>query len=149
MSLRPESLENLVETIKRELGIQRDFTVQYADPDFGGEMITLTNVNELPDGCGSVQLVYMDTSFDELSLGTAGDSSLPSTSGESSHDTVSVSSTDDLESIEAKFRQGSWPSVFELPKFSPELDRVFEDGNAKYKSDEITYTDYNIESLGF
>ncbi|XP_071831808.1 uncharacterized protein [Apostichopus japonicus] len=131
---RPESVENLMETLKDKLSLEGSFTLQYADPDFGGEMVNLTNANDLPETCASVQVIYTEIAEDQCYQSSTPSLSSVGSFG-SSHDTMSVSSNDDIQSVEAKLRQGCWPEVFQVPKVGPELELVFEDGNRKYLSE--------------
>ncbi|XP_071814890.1 uncharacterized protein [Apostichopus japonicus] len=131
---RPDSVENLMETLKDKLSLEGSFTLQYADPDFGGEMVNLTNANDLPETCASVHVIYTEIAEDQCYRSSTPSLSSVGSFG-SSHDTMSVSSNDDIQSVEAKLRQGCWPEVFQVPKVGPELELVFEDGNRKYLSE--------------
>lgn len=36
---KPTSVEGLIDIVKRELTLESDFTIQFYDPDFGGELV--------------------------------------------------------------------------------------------------------------
>lgn len=131
---RPESVENLLNALKEKLSLQDSFTLQYADPDFEGEMVNLTSINDLPEKSASIKVMYSVLEYDQFNKSDT-PSLLSISSADSSHDTMSVSSNDEMQSLETKLRQGCWPEIFELPKFGPELELVLEDGNNKYLSD--------------
>lgn len=131
---RPTSVENLKEIIINKFDINYDFSLQYADSDFGGDMFSLTDINELPQDIATIKVVAVSHIPLDLSNVNYSDLSSASTDSvaDSSHDTISISSSDDLQSLETKLRQGSWPEVFQIPKLGPELELVFEAGNAKF-----------------
>ncbi|KAJ8035397.1 hypothetical protein HOLleu_22620 [Holothuria leucospilota] len=123
---RPTSVEKLKDIIINKFDINYDFSLQYADSDFGGDMFSLTDINDLPRDIATIKVVA--ASHIPLDLSNVNYSDLSSAStdsvADSSHDTISISSSDDLQSLETKL-QGSWPDVSQIPKLGPELELVF------------------------
>lgn len=48
LSQLPDSVDSLKAELKSKLEIQKDFLLQYEDPDFGNELCNVTDISELP-----------------------------------------------------------------------------------------------------
>ncbi|MGH0145677.1 UNVERIFIED_CONTAM: hypothetical protein FKN15_006047 [Acipenser sinensis] len=48
LDTRPESVDDLKIILKDKLKLDADFSLQYEDPDFDGELISLVDIDELP-----------------------------------------------------------------------------------------------------
>ena len=60
---KPKTLMDLHKTICDAFGIERDFCIQFMDPDFNNEFLNITSVQDIQDR-GTIKLVYMQNCLD-------------------------------------------------------------------------------------
>lgn len=108
---RPLSVEELKNTMQERFKprLDCDFTLQYEDPDFDGQLSVLVDIQELPEK-GTLKVMR----------------------SESAESTAS-SDTDILPHVPLNQRQKNWPDRFPLPSFSYEVVHVLEEGNAVFE----------------
>ncbi|XP_076844395.1 uncharacterized protein LOC143489331 [Brachyhypopomus gauderio] len=109
LATRPTSVEELI-TITREKfkpDLDFDFTLQYEDPDFGGQLCVLSDITELPQ---KAVLRILRSESDASLTGTSDTELLP----------------------HALARMQSWPDVFPVPLFSYDVEYCLEAGNTEY-----------------
>lgn len=108
LSSRPASVDELINIIKEQLGIDIDFTLQYEDPDFDGKLTSLADIEELPQKA----VVHISLSQDSSSL----------------------ASTEVLSDVSSPERLSRWPSgTFQVPTFAFDVELKLKDGNAEYE----------------
>ena len=113
LSSRPASVDALIRILKEELQLDLDFSLQYEDPDFGGDRTDLVQIDELPQKA-VVHLVLSNNDSYSLS------SSLPS--------------TDILSDVSTPERGQGWPTgPFPIPTFSFDVELVLSKANAEYE----------------
>ena len=109
---RPTSVEELMDVMKEKFRprLDGDFTLQYEDPDFGGQLTVLADIQELPEK-GTLRILRSES--DATSTGS--------------------SDTDILPHVPLTQRQKNWPDCFPLPTFSYEVQHVLEEGNGVFE----------------
>lgn len=138
----PESVDQLIEVLKERLQLERDFTLQFEDPDFGNSLCQLTTMSDLPEGRAVLHIMWPSTPSSPCNLS---DHSINGSI--SSLDTGSVHSEDfrpssSLQSPEqgsssdsgkSSLRQDiKWPSPFPIPKLSYDVELKLHKGNDVY-----------------
>ena len=118
MPTRPDTLEDLIGWLKRTLQTNYSFSVQYQDPDFNNELCNLTDLSELPEK-PTITIILMI----ELVSVTATAESISDTSSHADTDILSVSPLD---------RSHHWPEVFDIPRFSVDVEYRLRQGNLLY-----------------
>ncbi|XP_049428835.1 uncharacterized protein LOC125886568 isoform X3 [Epinephelus fuscoguttatus] len=110
---RPTSVDELIGILKDKVNPRLDFefTLQYEDPDFGGELCCLVDVEDLPEK-GTLRVVR----------------------SESDLSSCASSDTDILPHVPVSQRQKTWPDVFPVPTFSYEVEHVLQEGNSVFES---------------
>ncbi|XP_058264494.1 uncharacterized protein LOC131364978 [Hemibagrus wyckioides] len=110
-STRPTTVEELITAIREKFRpcLDFDFSLQYEDPDFGGQLCFLTDISELPEK--AVLKIHRSES-DASSAATSDTEILPHT----------------------LVRMQSWPDVFPVPRFSYDVEYRLEAGNAVYEN---------------
>ncbi|XP_059921953.1 uncharacterized protein LOC132468243 isoform X3 [Gadus macrocephalus] len=110
---RPTSVDELIGILKDKAKPRLDFefTLQYEDPDFGGELCCLVDVEDLPEK-GTLRVVRSES--DLSSCGS--------------------SDTDILPHVPVSQRQKTWPDVFPVPTFWYEVEHVLQEGNSVFES---------------
>ncbi|XP_034551799.1 uncharacterized protein LOC117821539 [Notolabrus celidotus] len=113
LSERPESVEELINILKEKVKQRLDFefTLQYEDPDFDGQLSCLVDINELPEK-GTLRVVRT----------------------ESDTSSCASSDTDILPHVPVSHRLKTWPDVFPVPTFSYEVEHVLAEGNDLFES---------------
>lgn len=108
LSERPESVEELMNILREKLKQRLDFefTLQYEDPDFDGQLSCLVDIKELPEK-GTLRVVR----------------------SESDTSSCASSDTDILPHVPVSHRLKTWPDVFPVPTFSYEVEWVLAEGN--------------------
>lgn len=111
LSTRPSTVEELITVIKEKFRprLDFDFSLQYEDPDFGGQLCFLTDISELPE---KAVLRVHRSETDVSSTATSETEILPNAPG----------------------RYQSWPDVFTVPQFSYDVEHTLEAGNAAYEN---------------
>lgn len=116
----PETLEEFFSLLKSKLGVEEDLIVQYEDRDFDNELCNLTNLSDLPEERATLKVTVKKAN--------------ESYHTDSTLDTASLdSSTGSLEDIST--RRQPWPKVFEIPRFSYDVELLLKSGNAAYQKD--------------
>lgn len=123
---RPNNLEELISELKKRLSLQYEFMLHYEDPDFNNAFCNLTDVTELPPR-PTVKIVLLENVMITLSLPSASSSAC-------NISTTSSSDTDILPRHEEHSRE-PWPSTFEVPYFSVDIEYRLRQGNLIYMRD--------------
>lgn len=105
----PESMEQLMDEVRKVCGLNGNFRLQYQDRDFGDALVNLTSTVELED-LATVKVIPLSDDFSqEITLTICDD--IVSTQ---SDDTELLSTP----SSSVSTRTQMWPHVFPIPKFS-------------------------------
>ena len=130
---RPDSIKELIQTLKLHFELEQDFRLQYQDADFGMEFVNLSVITEI-DNKATLKVVYLQNS-------SAEDSIMLQFLPVEQLDAASVSSveTDNTEpasstSSSPTARHWSWPSVFTIPYFGYESNLQLEKADAEYSA---------------
>lgn len=110
---RPNSVEELKMIMQEKFKprLDSDFSLQYEDPDFNGQLSVLVDIEELPE---KATLKVMRSESDESSTAS--------------------SDTDILPHVPLTRRQKKWPDAFTVPTFSYEVEHVLEEGNRVFET---------------
>ncbi|KAI4814508.1 hypothetical protein KUCAC02_003700 [Chaenocephalus aceratus] len=110
---RPESVEELINILREKVKPKLDFefTLQYEDPDFGGQLSCLLDIQELPEK-GTLKVVTSDSDISSCAS----------------------SDTDILPHVSVRERQKTWPDIFPVPTFSYEVEHVLGEGNSAFET---------------
>ena len=124
----PQSVEQLQNELREELGLKGDFSVQYEDPDFGNAQCNFMDVAELPAEKAVLHIIWNDDESQTLSRAST----------TSSPDTASVSSPASSHSsssiVRALLRSISErPSPFPIPSLSHDVELKLRKGNEEYE----------------
>lgn len=129
------SVDELKEILCEKLKIDQNFVIQYEDPDFGGQLCNLSNIEELPSDKVTLKIiweVFKTASVAELprneSTGSDTDFTL---------DTASISSNLSSPSS-SSVREERWPGVFQIPNFSYDVEFRLRKANEVYEKQNIT-----------
>lgn len=112
---KPGNLESLLELLKVKLALPYDFKLQFEDPLFNNALCNLTDVSELPDRA-TLKIISLE-SF----------SSSPSTS-----DTEILYTSEEKSQL---MRPDPWPSAFDIPDFSVDVNFRLRQGDLAYMKD--------------
>lgn len=109
---RPESVEELINIMREKAKPRLDFefTLQYDDPDFDGQLSCLVDIQELPEKA-----------------------TLKVVRSESDASSCASSDTDSLPHVPVSQRQKTWPDIFPVPTFSYDVEYELEKGNSAFK----------------
>lgn len=137
----PRTLTDLQSTICQAFGIERDFRIQFMDPDFNNEFMNITSMQDIQDR-STIKLVYManlDTSaslskqYPTCSL----DSSASPESIQRNSSLSSCSSNSDstiiLPQSDSELRSCAWPREFTIPRFSFNVEVQLQRGNETFR----------------
>lgn len=105
----PETMEQLMDEVRKVCGLRRNFRLQNQDRDFGNALINLTSTAELVDLATIKIIPITDDSIQEITL-TACDYVVSA----ESDDTIILSSP----SSSVSTRTQMWPSEILIPTFS-------------------------------
>ncbi|XP_051996463.1 uncharacterized protein LOC127653711 isoform X2 [Xyrauchen texanus] len=130
----PSSVDELKEILCDKLKIDQNFVIQYEDPDFGGQLCNLSNIEELPSDKVTLKIVW------EL-FKTASEAEPPRNKSTGSdidftQDTTSISSN--LSSPSSTVREERWPHVFLIPHFSYDVEFRLRKANEVYEKQKTT-----------
>ena len=64
---RPDSIKELIKTLKQNFGLDQVFRLQYQDADFGMEFVNLSVIAEI-DNKATLKVVYLQNSSAEESI---------------------------------------------------------------------------------
>lgn len=109
LASQPDSLNELMSTLKEKLHLKFDFSLLYEDPDFNNELYNLETIEDLPSRA-TVKVLRIQRDTD---LGLTG---------------VSASELQDA----PPERLGRWPEVFVIPTLSMEVEFALREGNCAY-----------------
>ncbi|XP_063077044.1 uncharacterized protein LOC134467049 [Engraulis encrasicolus] len=115
LNSRPKSVEELKIIMQYKFKPRldgSDFTIQYEDPDFDGQLSVLVDIDELPEK-GTLKVIRLE-SDDSSSCGS--------------------SDTDILPHVPFSQRQKNWPDVFPVPTFNHEVEHVLDQGNFVFQT---------------
>lgn len=135
-------LMDLHKTIREEFEIERDFRLQFMDPDLNNEFMNITSMQDIQDR-GTIKLVYMQNDLDTSrtsrlnSPSTPGSSGSPSSIG-TSHNVSSLSSSDSDSTIilshsDGELRAHAWPRDFIIPCFPYDVEMQLQRGNEIFR----------------
>ncbi|KAK0134008.1 hypothetical protein N1851_030444 [Merluccius polli] len=114
------SVDDLMVELKKQCGLQGNFTLQFMDFLFGNEFLNLTSISEVQDR-GTLKVIDM---------------SRPTTISSRVSDSLSLSGgsvdTDVLSSRESTCSRSSWPAVFHVPKFSYDTELKLQQASLAY-----------------
>ncbi|KAM9354214.1 uncharacterized protein KZ484_012402 [Pholidichthys leucotaenia] len=130
----PGSVNELVDEVQRQCGLDSDFRLQFMDALFGNEFMNLTSVDEMQNRSTIRVIPLTGASTPQSSTSAA---SLCSHVTEESTsvsdgcvDTDILSST---ESSESPSSRSFWPSIFHVPQFSYDAELKLKQGNVAYR----------------
>lgn len=134
----PATVQGLTDVIQETFHITESFTVMYQDVDFNNQFFTWTSIEEVHDKV-TMKLVMTEPVVLTLSPVDLSDieSPVPQSSDASSsgsQNTILLSPEDESGT---SFRSKPWPSKFEIPPFSYDVDLVLEAGNKDYEKEGI------------
>ncbi|KAF1387306.1 hypothetical protein PFLUV_G00104040 [Perca fluviatilis] len=118
---RPDTLDDLIGWLKGTLQANYSFTLQYQDPEFNNALCNLTNLSELPEK-PTIKIIPM------IELVPISGDTEPYSDTSSQADTEILSSS----SLDRSFQ---WPEVFDVPKFSVDVEYRLRQGNLLYLRD--------------
>ena len=121
MTKRPDTLEDLTCMLRDTLQANYTFMLQYQDPEFDNQLCNLTDLSELPEK-PTIKIIPVI----ELVPVTPQTDSCSDTGSQADTDILSSSSLD---------RSIQWPEVFEIPKFSVDVEYRLRQGNLLYLRD--------------
>uniref|UniRef100_A0A3B5BAW7 PB1 domain-containing protein n=1 Tax=Stegastes partitus TaxID=144197 RepID=A0A3B5BAW7_9TELE len=109
---RPKSVEELKSIMQEKFKprLDGDFSLQYEDPDFDGQLSVLVDIEELPEK-GTLKVIR----------------------SESDDASTASSDTDILPHVPLTQRQKNWPDSFPVPTFSFEVEHVLEESNSAFE----------------
>uniref|UniRef100_A0A3P8PU35 PB1 domain-containing protein n=1 Tax=Astatotilapia calliptera TaxID=8154 RepID=A0A3P8PU35_ASTCA len=112
LTKRPESVEELITILREKLNPRLDFefTLQYEDSDFDGQLTCLLDIQELPEK-GTLKVVR----------------------SESDVSSCASSDTDILPHVPLAQHLKCWPDTFPVPTFSYEVEHLLEEGNRAFE----------------
>uniref|UniRef100_A0A673JYL1 PB1 domain-containing protein n=1 Tax=Sinocyclocheilus rhinocerous TaxID=307959 RepID=A0A673JYL1_9TELE len=106
----PSSVDELKEILCDKLKIDQNFVIQYEDPDFGGQLCNLSNIEELPSDKVTLKIIWemfkTASEFISSSLSSASSSTV---------------------------REERWPRVFLIPNFSYDVEFRLRKANEVYE----------------
>lgn len=123
------SVEDLKTILQERLEIKDDFLIQFEDPEFGNELCNLTNIAELPTDRAVLKIVWKvpEESESDISISSLDTASMSSQSSSSNQSSSSAT---------IRQRENSqWPSTFQIPKFSYDVELRLAKGNEKFQED--------------
>ncbi|XP_078020836.1 uncharacterized protein LOC144459906 [Epinephelus lanceolatus] len=112
---------DLIGWLKGALQANYNFALQYEDPEFDNALCNLTDLTELPEK-PTIKIIPMI----ELTPITAENESFSDTNSQADTEILSNSSLD---------RSLQWPEVFDIPKFSVDVEYRLRQGNLLYLRD--------------
>ena len=123
-------------------GIERDFCIQFMDPDFNNEFLKITSVQDIQDR-STIKLVYMQRHLDISSSSRLNTPSATGSSGSPSsihtpHSVSSLSSFDsdhtiNLSHSDSEVRAHAWPREFIIPHFPFGVEMQLQRGNETFR----------------
>ncbi|KAF7642129.1 hypothetical protein LDENG_00264180 [Lucifuga dentata] len=121
----PETMEQLMDEVRKVCGINGNLRLQYQDKDFGDALVNLTFTAELED-LATIKVIPITDDYSQGSNLTGCDDFLSTQS-----DDMELLSTP---SSSVSTRTQMWPREFPIPPFSYDTELQLEKGNAAYRS---------------
>lgn len=139
---KPKTLMDLHKAICDAFGIERDFRIQFMDPDFNNEFMNITSVQDIQDR-GTIKLVYMQNCLDMNPISRSNSPSIAGSSASPSniHTPQSVSSLSSSDSdttiilshSDSELRTRAWPRDFTIPRFPYDVEVQLQRGNGIFR----------------
>ncbi|GAA6219745.1 uncharacterized protein LOC110972297 [Lates japonicus] len=120
MTPAPNTVDDLMNWVKKSVEPDYNFTLQYKDPEFNNALCNLTDISDLPEK-PTIQIIPV------LDLIPVPQSEI--NSEVSSQPDTEILSTSSLEGRE------EWPEVFDIPKFPVDVEYRLRQGNLMYLCD--------------
>lgn len=137
----PRTLTDLQSTICQAFGIERDFRIQFMDPDFNNEFMNITSMQDIQDR-STIKLVYManlDTSasllkqYPTCSLDSSASPESIQRNSSLSSSSSNSDSTIILPQSDSELRSCAWPREFTIPRFSFNVEVQLQRGNETFR----------------
>lgn len=130
----PSLVDELKEILCDKLKIDQNFVIQCEDPDFGGQLCNLSNIEELTSDKVTLKIIW------EM-FKTASETEPPRNESTGSDtdftlDTASIPSN--LPSPSSTVREERWPPVFQIPNFSYDVEFRLRKANEVYEKQNTT-----------
>lgn len=103
---KPQTVEELKIRIKEKCKLPYDFHVMYEEPEFDNALCNLNDIGDLPDTRTSLKVIPFLPNSSSTSISDASD------------DTEILST----HSSSSSARQERWPDIFDIPKFSVDVE---------------------------
>lgn len=139
---KPKTLMDLHSIICDTFGIERDFRIQFMDPDFNNEFMNITSVQDIQDR-STIKVVYMQSHLDMSPSSRLNTPSAPGPSGSPSsihtpHGVSSLSSSDsdntiNLSHSDSELRAHAWPREFIIPHLPYSVEVQLQRGNETFR----------------
>ncbi|KAM9404059.1 uncharacterized protein ACWYII_028108 [Salvelinus alpinus] len=110
---QPDSLNELISTLKEKLHLKFDFSLLYEDPDFNNELFNLETIEDLPSPRATVKVLQIRRDAD---LGLAG---VSATELQDAHQSEIVKSSPSVEHLRT-----CWPALFLEAQVHAEFQRI-------------------------
>lgn len=146
----PKNLTELCNTVCQAFGMERDFRIQFKDPDFNNEYMNITSVQDIQNR-STIKLVYIQNDVgvspsmqnaswspraSMLNAPTASWSPGTPVSRRSASESSQSSDTDDtviLTLSDTELRERPWPREFPIPRFSYDVEMQLQRGNERFR----------------
>ncbi|XP_020557693.3 uncharacterized protein LOC110014869 [Oryzias latipes] len=130
----PASIEDLIDEVKKQCGLDGSLKLQFMDSLFGNEFLNLTSVSEVEDK-GTLKVIHVSKPTTmhskESSVSNPLQGSSPPSTNHSFPSSGSVD-TDILSSSESSSSRSSWPAFFHVPKFSYDAELQLQQAGFTY-----------------
>uniref|UniRef100_A0A3P9K7A5 Uncharacterized protein n=1 Tax=Oryzias latipes TaxID=8090 RepID=A0A3P9K7A5_ORYLA len=130
----PASIEDLIDEVKKQCGLDGSLKLQFMDSLFGNEFLNLTSVSEVEDK-GTLKVIHVSKPTTmhskESSVSNPLQGSSPPSTNHSFPSSGSVD-TDILSSSESSSSRSSWPAFFHVPKFSYDAELKLQQAGFTY-----------------
>ncbi|XP_041861760.1 uncharacterized protein LOC121652780 [Melanotaenia boesemani] len=131
----PETVDEIVQHIKRQCGVEAHFRLQFMDTEFDNEFTNLMSVSEIQDK-STLKLVF-DPVVSVLPCGSQPPPASSPASSQSSNVSLSSGSLYDTDILSTpdstSSRSTGWPLVFLVPRFPYDCELQLEKANAAFK----------------
>lgn len=121
----PESMEQLMDEVRKVCGLNGKFRLQYQDRDFGDALVNLTSTVELED-LATVKIIPITDDCCQVTTLTVCDDIVSTQSDDTQLLSTPCSSV--------STRTQMWPHEFPIPTFSYDTELQLEKGNAVFQS---------------
>lgn len=129
----PQTLTEFSRRVQEAFDIDRDFRIQYMDPDFNNEFMNVTSMEDIKDR-STIKLVYTSTvsHLDSSASASPFSSPLPTSPGEAASSSDS-DGTIILPQSSPTLRSKPWPRDFPIPSFTYNVEVQLQRGNEAFK----------------